>query len=390
MKTLGTIAMAGISVAALAKIMHWPGASILILLSTFIVSTVFFPAALYVWYKEVFQKKHGFIVILAFLSGFAFMNGTLFKIQHWPFANSLLVIGEFLTILTIVIGGISFLLSNQSKKYSKALIIAGIIGVVGFSFGTLFKIQHWPGATIMLLIGSVLLFSIFLPIYAYNYYKNESTVKNSFIFSVFAIMFITAFTFLLTIKSSESILDAYAYRVNELHSSISVMDNQIIKISEIDKSIEINQKADELYNSITDLKNDLASLAGVTNINTSHLKLEDIFFLKHTSSHKTNVKLLEGDSQNGKVYSLYNDIQEYKTYILTDLRGNSADFIDEALYLSEDNPQEWIQENFYKIPLAISLNNLSQIQLDIRLAQQEALQSIKLVTTDVQSNTKQQ
>ena len=78
MKTLGTIALAGISVAALAKIMHWPLASPLIILSTFTVSTIFFPAALYVWYKEVFQKKNGFIVILAFFAGFTFMYGTLF------------------------------------------------------------------------------------------------------------------------------------------------------------------------------------------------------------------------------------------------------------------------------------------------------------------------
>jgi hypothetical protein len=384
MKTLGTIALAGVSLAAVAKIMHWPGASLLILLSTFIVSTIFFPAALYVWYKEVFQKKHGFIVILTFFAGFTFMYGTLFKIQHWPFANILLIIGELLTIITIIIGGITFLISKSTSKDRKGLLVIGIIGLVGFSLGTLFKIQHWPGATILLLLGSILLFSVFLPIYAYNTYKGETTIKNSFIFSVFALMFIITFTFLLTIKSSQSILVAYTYRVNELHSSISVTENLIKDIPEMENSVEINQKANMLFKSITDLKNDLVNISGGTDIKVNHLKIEDLKYLKKSAANKTYIDLLEGNMQNGKAYLLYNDIQKYKSFIINGLGNHpySANLISKTLLLSQDNPQDWIRQNFYQVPLVTSLNNLSQIQFDIRLAQQEALNNMNLALVE--------
>ncbi|MCK5029793.1 MAG: hypothetical protein KAR57_09170, partial [Bacteroidales bacterium] len=380
MKTLGTIALAGVSIAAIAKIMHWPGASLLILLSTFVVSTIFFPAALYVWYKEVFLKKHGFIVILTFFAGFTFMYGTLFKIQHWPFANILLIIGELLTIITIIIGGITYLISKPTSKDRKGLLVIGIIGLVGFSLGTLFKIQHWPGASILLLLGSILLFSVFLPIYAYNTYKGETTIKNSFIFSVFALMFIITFTFLLTIKSSQSILVAYTYRVNELHSSISVTENLIKDIPEMENSVEINQKANMLFKSITDLKNDLVNISGGTDIKVNHLKIEDLKYLKKSAANKTYIDLLEGNMQNGKAYLLYNDIQKYKSFIINGLGNHpySANLISKTLLLSQDNPQDWIRQNFYQVPLVTSLNNLSQIQLDIRLVQQEALNNMNL------------
>ena len=380
MKTLGTIALAGISIAALAKIMHWPGAAYLIILSFFLVSTMFFPAALYVWYKEVFNKKHVFIVILTFVSGFTFMYGTLFKLMHWPFANILLVVGEILTILTIIIGGISYLLSKQSKTGRKGLTIAGIIGITAFFIGTLFKIQHWPGAKILLLIGPILLFSIFLPIYAYHTYNKEKTVKNSFIFSVYALIFIITFTFLLAINSSQNILYGNIYRVNELHNSIVVTENQINQIPEsLENSNEINQAANTLFNSITDLKNDLVIAAGGIDINVNQLKWEDLKHLKKSGLNKSSGDLLEE-----KANILYNDIQEYKSLLIKGFDNNSfsVDFINGVLFLKQDNALDWITQNFYKVPLVTTLNNLTQLQLDIRLAQQEAISSINLVVAE--------
>ena len=389
MKTLGTIALAGVSIAAIAKIMHWPGASLLILLSTFVVSTIFFPAALYVWYKEVFLKKHGFIVILTFFAGFTFMYGTLFKLMHWPFSSLLILIGEFFIILTIIIGGISYLLSKQSKTHPIGLIITGIIGLVGFSFGTLFKLMHWPGATILLLLGSVLLFSIFLPIYAYHKYKGETTIKNSFIFSVFALMFIITFTFLLTIKLSVNILDGFVYRNIELHNSIAIAEKNLNDIHIASNDSEaIIQIGNKLFDSITNLKKDLVIVAGGTETDVNQLKLKDVYqlnlndikFSRGLILYESHNDVLAVKDHNSKATILYNDILEYKSLLIKHLDENSfsADFVDEVLRFKQDNAQDWIIQNFYNIPLIASINNLSQIQLDIRLVQQEALHNMNL------------
>jgi hypothetical protein len=391
MKTLGTIALAGISIAALAKIMHWPGASLLIFISSVIVSTVFFPAALYVWYKEVFQKKHGFIVILAFLAGFSFINGTLFKLQHWPFASLLLIIGEFFSILTLIVGGISYLFSNQSKKYPKVLLMTGIFGLVGFSLGTLFKIQHWPGATILLLLGSALLFCIFLPIYAYHKYKGVSIIKNSFLFSVFAFMFIITFTFLLSLNSSRSILDGFVYMDNGLQKTISIVESQLGN-QQLDSNYqEINIAANEIFNSIDDLKNDLIVANRGLDVVPKKLKRSDLEHLKFIRSNETARNILEGNKQDGKAYDLYDNIQKYKSLISekSEIDLASKNFSIGLLQLKQDNPKDWIIDSFYKVPLVTSISNLTHLQLDIRLTQQQFLICIdKTVAQNQVENTK--
>ena len=88
--------------------------------------------------------------------------------------------------------------------------------------------------------------------------------------------------------------------------------------------------------------------------------------------------------QNGKAYLLYNDIQKYKSFIINGLGNNpySDNLISKTLLLSQDNPQDWIRQNFYQVPLVTSLNNLSQIQFDIRLAQQEALNNMNLALAE--------
>lgn len=392
MKTLGTIALAGISIAALAKIMHWPGASILIILSTLIVSTVFFPAALYVWYKEVFEKKYGFIVIMAFFSGFAFMNGTLFKLMHWPFANILLVIGELLTILTLIIGGISYLLSRRSQTGSKILTITGIIGIVLFFLGTLFKLEHWPGASIMLILGAVTLFSIFLPIYAYKAYKEEKTVKNSFIFSVFALTFIITFTFLLSLSTSRSILDGFVYMDNGFQKSLAIVENQI-ENQQLDENYkEINLVADNLFNSITELKKEIIIANGGVDVDIKNLKTRDLEHLKFIRSNEIARNILEGNAQDGKAYELYDNIQKYKSLIAetSEIDLASKDFSISLLQLKQDNPKDWIIDNFYKVPLVTSISNLTQLQLDIRLTQQELLSNINTIVAAInEGNNKQ-
>jgi hypothetical protein len=384
MKTLGTIALAGISLAVLAKIMHWPFASPLIILSTFTVSTVFFPAALYVWYKEVFQKKHGFIVILTFFAGFAFMYGTLFRLMHWPFGSPLLLLGEFLTILTLIIGGIKYINSKNSKEYPKGILITGLVGLIGFSIGTLFKLMYWPFASISLLIGAILLFCIFLPIYAYHKYKEEKAIKNSFIFSVYAITFIITFTFLLAINiNSINISFGFISRNVNLNNSIAIVEKSINEINESNNSDEIIQVGNKIFDSITKIKEELIIAAGGTKKDINELKLNDahqlnlnhINFRLYFTLNEINNDLLEVKDPNGKASILYNDIQEYKSILINSLDKNSysVDFVNEILRIKQDNARDWVIQNFYNIHLVSSINSLTQLQLDIRLAQQEAI-----------------
>jgi hypothetical protein len=57
--------------------------------------------------------------------------------------------------------------------------------------------------------------------------------------------------------------------------------------------------------------------------------------------------------------------------------------------LKQDNPKDWIIDSFYKVPLVTSISNLTHLQLDIRLTQQQFLICIdKTVAQNQVENTK--
>jgi len=380
MKTLGTIALASMSVAAVAKLMHWPGASTLMTLSFLAVSLFFFPAALYVWYKEVFNKKRAFIVILAFIGGFTFMAGTLFKLMHWPVAGILITSGEFFIILTIITGGINYLKSKQPKSSSNGILITGIIGLVLFLLGILFKLMHWPGAFTMLIFGTVLFFGIFLTVYNLNAYREEKSINKIFIFTVFAATIVITLSFLISTKFSSNILYGFIDYDIELQHSINITEKQINTIPEsFRNSDEINLSANNLYNSITEIKKDLISITESKDIDVNNLKIDDIKYLKSFKLDENSYNKLIGKEKDGKIYMLFNDIHNYKS--LLNKQEGMEYFYDGIISLKQENFSEWVKENFFTVPMIVTINNLSQLQMEIRLTQLESLtQDYKIFT----------
>lgn len=67
----------------------------------------------------------------------------------------------------------TILFINQKKEIimKKTMFILGYIAVSLITTGLLFKLQHWPGASIMLVFGIGLLNFGFLPMYFYGRYK---------------------------------------------------------------------------------------------------------------------------------------------------------------------------------------------------------------------------
>lgn len=56
-----------------------------------------------------------------------------------------------------------FLVDTKYRKMKNTVKISGVAGTIIFGLAALFKIQHWPGSAIMMIIGSLLLSFVFLP-----------------------------------------------------------------------------------------------------------------------------------------------------------------------------------------------------------------------------------
>ncbi len=89
MMTSGTTAAALTALGILVKFMHFPGASVLLLLGILTFSLIFLPLLLTLRIRERKDVKERIIVITGVVSGMMLSLAVLFKIQHWPFANML-------------------------------------------------------------------------------------------------------------------------------------------------------------------------------------------------------------------------------------------------------------------------------------------------------------
>ena len=88
--------------------------------------------------------------ILHLLVGVIFIIGLLFKFMHWPGAGALLIA----SLGVIAIALLEYAIHNRKSKSLTQNLIYPLLGVV-YVLGMLFKMMHWPGANIMLIISII-------------------------------------------------------------------------------------------------------------------------------------------------------------------------------------------------------------------------------------------
>jgi len=100
------------------------------------------------------------------------LAGTSFKLLHWPGAGIMITLGAGFLVLAYF----PLLLRYKLKEApgNEALMhLSGYLGITLATLGVLFKIMHWPGATVMLYSGLAVLSFLYVPIYFYKKYNTS-------------------------------------------------------------------------------------------------------------------------------------------------------------------------------------------------------------------------
>ena len=123
--------------------------------------------------------------VLAF-STFLLVTGSLFKILHLAGAAMIIVSSLPLLIIGAVLTALISMKQQAIPKTQKTLTTLITLVVFLFAFGGIFKVQHWPFANILMISSVLLLCLIYVPLYFMQQRKlsNDSwTVGlNSFLF----------------------------------------------------------------------------------------------------------------------------------------------------------------------------------------------------------------
>ncbi len=97
--------------------------------------------------------------IINLISFVVLITGTIFKLESWPGANVLILLGTLALILGIILVGYS---ENKEKGLNTVQNFLATLTLLAVTIGSAFKFMHWPGGNIMMVLAALLCLAIVL------------------------------------------------------------------------------------------------------------------------------------------------------------------------------------------------------------------------------------
>ncbi len=116
-----------------------------------------------------------FLYVSSFVSVVSITTGMLFKMFHWPGASILMLVGTVFFVFALL----PLLFHNVYRSavridaQLKVSVISGYLGFACLALGILFRLLHWPGANVILGSGIVLLNFLYFPLVFWKMYRRS-------------------------------------------------------------------------------------------------------------------------------------------------------------------------------------------------------------------------
>ncbi len=390
MKLIGVLALALMAFGALFKIMHWPLAGIMMVVSFFFTTYVFFPALLFVIYKEVNLKKQAGVYLIAFISGALFMTGIQLKVMHWPFGNEAFFLG--LGLLAYILLPFLMFTRFNASKYSKSVYIAGFISLIVVITGLIFKMQHWPGAGVLLTAGGLSFVFVFVPLFYIHELRKSEKLRIDFFFGIVALSYFIVLSFLLSFSTNKSILIDLnfldkSYKASTLY--LTGKNTGLLKDSASQKVIELVNQADLIYKDLEEIKLQIVQTHFKVNKEDAELLIKNNVAL---SDKENSVKYLRSEfNPNSPLVKLKTEFENFDK-LYNSFMGESSHqdtknvrIFNTEKRLASNNGDlfSWEDYHFKDQLEAAAFNTLLFWQYNIRLAENKVLTSVQNKPTAV-------
>jgi hypothetical protein len=295
-------------------------------------------------FKNYYTMKK-IMIISGTFSAFTVLIGSLFKVMHWPGAALLFVLAIalfsfiFLPILSVI------RIKEQTKTNDKIVIIAAAIFGSAISLAILFKVMHWPFATLLWTSALAILFFIFLPIYFFGGIRNPESKTNTIVSSIL-ILTAGGLLFLITnLRGSHAFDEAISNADEQLIENYQLLSQ--CKPNDTLANQQLNENATQLCANIEALKDQLIKSV---NEDVNELKESDVVLLKGHIIEPIQTQLFD---KNGKVKAGLKTIQlNVKAF--------------EELANTKIN---WNAQQLKDLPLGYALRNLNLLLLRIKIVQ---------------------
>jgi hypothetical protein len=326
------------------------------------------------------NKTYIFGIVLLIL----FAIGAIFKVNH--LAGAGIMISVSLILFSLVFCPMALVSAFRAEgQHAFIYVIGGITIAINF-IAALFKIMHWRGAGIMLTIGIIIPFILFLP--AYLVYQGKKGVRNirNLILILFLLVYISAMDAMMALNVSKAVIndtmlvnDHYAllaaYYQGSTQDYLSDLDS-----ADMAKGRMLAERTDQLVSEINQVKEALVLEVSKENEEAVSKKSGiDIYRVigKDNRNVSSQVMIVEN-----RALDLKQSIDEYKDFLNEITDNQQVAFIDKYLNTDdldwEGNKYTWEEIHFEGAILVWAINHLTSLEFRVRMVEDEIAEEMSL------------
>ena len=312
-----------------------------------------------------------------------FIIGSFFKFMHWPGASMLIILGMAIGVLVYLPLLFLFKKNETTESRAKLVLAIGTINGILFCLNALFKVMHWPGANTMWFMTLGIFALVFIPLYFFNGIRDQANKINTITTTL--ILIILAGVFFLqtslrpsftvqkkTIQSDQHMEDSYHYATeqNKITYNSSV-DSSNHKTSQEKLKLTCNALCEKIEKIKLNFIHQMEGDSSIREINYQDLENSG---LSTNYDFPTRMLFTENGDAKDNLKNLKEDLINFNSYISSTYEQNSAKLINLSSQKDEMGIDgSWEKTKFYNNPLLCVLRNLTQLLLDIRFIESSCI-----------------
>lgn len=197
---------------------------------------------------------------LGVISAIILSTGVILKMEHWPGAGILITAGTLILVLLFFPAALINNYKAEGNNQNRLLYIITYITCFVVFIGILFKIMHWPNAGVALLIALPFPYIVFLPVFLIVTSKNKNFNIYYTVFVLLLLAMNSVFSGLLSLNVSKETIDD-SYNISRDYNKVEAAMAQLPVI--VNESA-VNKKIDEIVKITNDYQDLILKHEGMT------------------------------------------------------------------------------------------------------------------------------
>ena len=320
-----------------------------------------------------FQKMKNYAYVLGLIGTVLTITGVFFKMMHWPGASIVLTLG-FLIIAAVFLP-LYFILSYREQAEKPKLIypVVGYLSLLLVFTGAIFKIMHWPGANILLKSSVAFILVGFLPLFIVKIFARTGGRKFNLSYILMVLVGISVILVMVRVNISKDSIDSYTSMTMQFTETTELLNERTDQLIEMtgDRVTPEMQKitgyAAELEETADQMLNGLLAAVDQAGVPLTQVSRRDF---KRANR--------EAFIDNGLGTKFKTQAGAFKTYLV--------DVVDDPLlkhmveidlmFSSDEWLQGWDPEDHYNKPLIYSYYRIAQLRWRVAVAEYSVIKSL--------------